>query len=222
MATVDIYIRERNGNREIQIPWLPETIEYESGGATAISYEIMDKGEITVPSGSGLAKIKWKSVFPGEGRTDTSLQRGQKRAPSYFHNVLEDWRQKGASLNILVTGYPINMDVYLSNYIATSGGAFGDMEYSVEFTEEKDIIITTTTTTTKRPASQKSSYMIKKGDTLWSIALRFLGAGSKWESIYTANKTIIESTAKKRGYTSSNNGRRIFPGVTIQIPNSYK
>ena len=32
---VDIYIRERNGSREIRIPWLPERVVYTSGGTVA-------------------------------------------------------------------------------------------------------------------------------------------------------------------------------------------
>ena len=219
---VDIYIRERNGSREIRVPWLPSAIEYESGGIITASYDILDKGPIEVPTGTGLAGVSWKSQLPGEKRTDMSMFRGKPKAPAYYHKIFESWRKKGTKLNVLVTGYPINIDVFLTDYSATPAGGFGDMEYSVTFTEDKDIIVkkekNTTMTETKRPAKTTTSYTIVKGDTLWGIARRFLGAGSKWSTIYNANKTIIENTAKSRGYNSSNNGWWIFPGVTIQIP----
>lgn len=219
---VDIYIRERNGSREIRVPWLPATIEYESGGIIVASYDIMNKGEVIVPTGTGLAEVSWSSQFPGKYRTDKSMLRGNQQQPSYYHKILESWRNNGTELNLMVTGYPINLDVYLESYSATPAGGFGDMEYSVTFKEDKNIVIQTekqkTTSGTKRPAQKTTSYTIKSGDTLWAISRQFLGAGSKWKTIYDANKTIIEATAKKYGKSSSDNGWWIYPGVTINIP----
>ena len=221
---VDIYIRERNGSREIRIPWLPSQIKYESGGAIIATYDILNQGEVGIPSGTGLARISWDSQFPGENRTDSSMLRGKKRKPSYYHKILESWKDKGTPLNLMVTGYPINMDVILEDYSAAPAGGFGDLEYSVAFMEDLDLTIKTkknttkTTSQEKRPAETTTAYTIKKGDTLWAIAQRFLGSGTKWKTIYEANKAIIESTAKKYGKSSSNNGWWIYPGVTIQIP----
>ena len=49
-------------------------------------------------------------------------------------------------------------------------------------------------------------------------AQKYLGKGSQWQTIYNANKEIIEQTAKKYGKSSSNNGYWIFPGITLTIP----
>lgn len=223
---VDIYIKEKNGSREIRIPWLPTSIEFTSGGTTVATYDILDKGPVEVPTGSGLATISWQGIFPGVNRVNLSLLRGSRQEPSYFHNILEDWRKKGTALNVLVTGYPINKDVYLSNYDATAGGGFGDMEYTVEFKEDKDLTITTKKTTTSKDKSSSSknttkkttTYTLKKSDTLWKVAKKFLGSGKKWKKIYTANKTIIEKTAKKHGKKSSNNGKYLYAGTKIKIP----
>lgn len=227
MANVDIYIRERNGSREIRIPWLPEEIEYKSGGTIVASYDIMNKGEVAVPTGSGLATVTWKSEFPGAARTDRSMMRGSWKAPSNYHKILEDWRKKQTKLTLIVTCYPINLDVFLEDYKATPVGGFGDMEYQVSFTEDLDLTITSTKAETdsnngeeetKRPAETTTAYTIKSGDTLWDIAEKNLGGGANWQAIYDANKEIIESTAKEHGKSSSDNGWWIYPGVTIQIP----
>lgn len=225
---VDIYIKERNGTRQIRVPWLPATIEYKAGEQVAATYDILNRGEVQVPSGSGLAKISWESQFPGKNRSRTYLMRGTWADPATYHKILESWLTKGTSLNVLVTGYPINKDVLLTSYTATPAGGFGDIEYSVEFTEDRDITITSKGPSTsknkdknsqpKRKTTSYTTYTIKQSDTLWGIAKKELGNGSREREIYDLNKSIIESTAKKRGLRSSNNGWWIFAGTKIQIP----
>lgn len=78
---------------------------------------------------------------------------------------------------------------------------------------------TTKKTTTKKKAATKS-YTVKKGDCLWNIAKKYYGSGAKWKTIYNANKSVIESTAKKYGKKSSSNGHWIYPGTKLTIPNA--
>lgn len=225
---VDIYIRERNGTREIRIPWLPEEIVYDSGDAITATYDIMNKGEVAVPTGSGLAIVSWTSTFPGENRTDDSMLRGKWKNPKTYHNILEDWREKGTPLNLMVIGYPINIDVTVKTYKGTAAGGFGDMDYDVYFLEHRAITITSTkektstkSSTPKRTTPTPTTYTIKKGDTLWKIAAmpKHYGKGSQWTKIYNANKTIIENTAKKyRKGKGSDKGHWIYPGTKLTIP----
>lgn len=220
---VDIYITERNGNREVRIPVLPETIKSAAGDTTFYTYDIMGKGEMSIPSGVGLSSHSWSSFFPGKNRTDDSILRGSWQDPATYHNTFMDWKKKGSLLNLLVTGYPINVDVYIEKYSAEASGAFGDMPYEITFKAVGETVtaISTTSASTpapKRTAEKNDSHTIKPGDTLWGIAQKELGKGSLWQTIYNANKEIIEQTAKKYGKSSSNNGHWIFPGITLKIP----
>lgn len=226
----DIYITEKTGARvaqRIRVPWLPASIKYESGGMITANYEIMDRGDVEIPTGTGLVKISWESQFPGRNRTDTGLQRGTWKDPEIYHKRFEQWKRDGTTLNLMVTGYPINIDVNLSKYSATPAGGFGDMEYSVEFTEVRSMNIsnevkekTDQNTTAQREEPKYDTYTIKKGDTLWGIAKRTYGSGAQYTKIYNANKDIIEKEAKAHGFQSSNNGNRIWPGTVLQIPKS--
>ena len=223
---VDIYIREKSGKREIRIPILPEEIPFHNGETIFIAHTIMGVGEVAVPSGTELAPYSWESEFPGALRKNSSMQRGPWKDPKTYDSILKDWKKKGTELNLLVIGYPINVDVYLKTYNPTATGPFGDISYEIGFVEAREISIktskvkaaTSTTSTAKRPAATSKTYTIKSGDTLWKIAKKFYGKGSKWNTIYKANKDIIEKTAKKRGKKSSSNGHWIYPGVKLTIP----
>lgn len=226
---VDIYLREKSGSREIRIPILPEEIKIESGSTIFATVDIMQKGEVAVPTGTELSTYSWDSEFPGAPRKNDSLLRGYWKEPKTYHAILEDWKKSGTELNLLIVGYPyINADVYVKEYQPTLSGAFGDISYKVAFICAAKTTITATTTTgggTQRPASTSKSYTIKQGDTLWSISLKHYGTGSKWQVIYNANKDIIEKTAKTRWKAAginrdSQNGKWIFPGITITIPNA--
>ena len=56
------------------------------------------------------------------------------------------------------------------------------------------------------PAVEPEYYVIKSGDTLWGIASKFLGNGSKYPEIFEANREVIEDPDK------------IFVGQKIRIP----
>jgi len=57
-------------------------------------------------------------------------------------------------------------------------------------------------------SSDSQFYTIESGDTLWAIAAKFLGNGSKYPEIFEANREVIEDPDK------------IFPGQKIRIPSS--
>lgn len=221
---IDIYIAEIGGNRTIRIPWLPEFIECKSGGTVRATYDILDRGPVSVQTGTGLREYTWKSEFPGANRgTDVSMLRGTWEPPSYYLNILEDWRQKRAKLHLMVIGYPINLNVILDDYTAKPTGGFGDIEYELKFIEHRDIVIKATVIETppKRPEGETASttsYTVVSGDNLWDIATAKLGKGSRNKEIYNLNKDIIESTAKKYGRKSSNNGWWIYPGTVLKLP----
>ena len=110
-------------------------------------------------------------------------------------------------------------------------GAYGNIEYSITFVQKKPLQIYTTNElkiakfvkkTKPRNDSGGSfggdTYTVVSGDTLWGIATKKLGNGSKWNVIYDANSGTIEAEARKRGKASSDHGHWIWPGEILTIP----
>lgn len=220
---VDIYIKEADGKREIRIPWLPDKISCSYGEVTMASYDILNRGEVVKPTGVGLATYSWESIFPGLYREDTGMLRGKYYPPSHYKSILRQWMENGTKLTLIVLGCDINTPVYITNFTTEASGGFGDFTYNISFKQARTIRITSTkvkkqTTTSRSDTKLKSeSYVVKKGDTLWSIARAKLGNGALWTTIYKTNKAIIESTAKKHGLRGSENGHWIFPGTKLVI-----
>lgn len=52
----------------------------------------------------------------------------------------------------------------------------------------------------------KDKYIVQPGDTLWSIARRFIGCGARWPMIYSCNRRCIKDPDL------------IYPGQTIVVP----
>lgn len=220
---VDIYIREIDGDREIRIPVLPEQIDSKFGETSFVTYDILNRGPVAVPSGTGLATHAWESEFPGN--SSHPALRGDWQAPKIYHDILQSWRDNGTPLNLLVTGYPINDDVYIADYTGKETGAFGGMTYAISFLKKRDITIkkSVVKSSSKRSNKKTLTYTVREGDTLWSIAQKFYGTGTGWHTIYLANRDIIESTAKARWKAAgisrdSERGKWIFPGTKLTIP----
>lgn len=224
---IDIFLKEITSQRKFQFPSLPPelTIKLENNYS---SYSLLDYGEITIPNGKAPSDISWEGTFYGESRKNMPFLIRKWISPTSAYNTLKKWKENQTPLRLVVADTPINIDVTIKSFEATPTGGFGDYNYSillVEYEDKKVKVVkkaaSTTTknpTTTKRPTTQSKTYTIKSGDTLWDISVKFYGTGTKWTTIYNKNKSIIESTAQKRGFSSSNNGHWIFPGTDLIIP----
>ncbi|MET7718011.1 cutinase family protein [Streptomyces sp. NPDC005407] len=69
---------------------------------------------------------------------------------------------------------------------------------------------------------ERPSHTVVAGDTLSALAEKAYGDASKWQTIYDANRSLIENAAQDhRGppvFGSSDNGHWIFPGTALVIP----
>lgn len=221
---MDIYITDIKSGTRVALSMLPDTVKLNASGKFQ-SYDIINAGEIKIPKGQNLTDISWgKTTLPGAKRRNMSyIKRQHWRAPNEIINTFERWRKNGTRIKLMVTETVINHDVYLESFTVEAAGGTGDYEYSISFTEAKDMMVYTVSelglqpksatnsnvSSGTRPAPPKANtYTVVGGDTLWAIAKKFLGAGKRYMEIYNANKSTIGS-----------NPSLIYPGQVLTIPN---
>ena len=222
---VDILIREKDGDRGFYVPILPDKIEHKTGGVTSAEYDILNRGKVTVPTGTGLREVSWESLFPGINRTAPGLIRGgTPKAPAWYQQTLDDWRRQGTTLLLMVYCYPINLHVYVKDFSTTPTGGFGDLEYSVTFEERRELTLwpvkpeSGDQSEERTAAAAATTYTVKTGDCLWRIAKHTLGSGTRWQEIFYANQALLEATAKKYHSYCTLNHPIIYTGTVLTIP----
>lgn len=211
-------------------PALPEEIKGKSE-ANYQSFDIVSQGTVKVPKGTDAKEISWDGEFFGPSKKNEAIvRRNAWRDPIECVNILNDFIKNETVLNLIVTETWINMDVTISSFQPVAYGAYGNIRYSITFAEKKPLEIYDTnelkivafvkkTKPRSTPAkSSGTSYEVRNGDTLWGIASKKLGSGTKWTSIYNANAGTIEAAAKAHGKSSSDHGHWIWAGTVLTIP----
>ena len=221
-----------NGSK-FTFPALPEKVQGKYG-AKYQSFDIISQGTVKVPKGMDVAEFTWDGVFFGESKRDEPIvKKISWKEPNECGKILGSFMKNETVLNLIVTETWINVDVTISSFQPRPVGAYGNVEYSITFVQKKPLQIYTTDElkiakfvkkTKPRNDSGGSSggggstYTVVSGDTLWGIASKKLGSGSKWTQIYDANAGTIEAEAKKHGKSSSDHGHWIWPGEVLTIP----
>jgi len=231
---MDIKLIPAGSGSKFTFPALPEKVQGKYG-AKYQSFDIISQGTVKVPKGTDVAEFTWNGVFFGESkRNEPIVKKNSWKEPNECVKILNNFMKNETVLNLIVTETWINVDVTISSFQTRPAGAYGNVEYSITFVQKKPLQIYTTDElkiakfvkkTKPRNDSGGSSgggggstYTVVSGDTLWGIASKKLGSGSKWTQIYDANAGTIEAEAKKHGKSSSDHGHWIWPGEVLTIP----
>ena len=216
---LEVYIQEVEGGSILQLPMAPDRIQV-AAATRFLSYDIMNVGEHKIPSGEELTGFQWSGILPGEGRKDAPYVQAWQD-PATIQGKFSVWRNKGKKLKLTIPGTPINHAVFLVSYQCDYEGGMGDINYTIEFCVAKEVIVETesqaanqdsagagvkaTAPATQPPAAK--TYTVKSGDSLWRIAQKQLGSGTRWREIYDLNKSTIGS-----------NPNLIYPGQVYNLP----
>jgi LysM repeat protein len=207
----------RYGNENLQLPVNPSSFEVISPYGIEI-IEVDNLGEITIPKNRTLQEFRFESFLP-EKYDPAYCVHNRIIPPNDFIEIIEGWRDAEKPVRFTVTTTNINILVLIPEftYWPSPPGSPGEVKFSISLKEYRVPLVKKWTNSSppsksnkQRPPKQKEqpkTYVVRKGDNLWAIAKRFYGAGSKWPTIYAANKKVI-----------GKNPNLIYPGQKLVIP----
>lgn len=199
---VEIWLKDWD-DLYMQIPVNPSEIEYSSPyGMNTVS--IASLGDVIVPGERGNRQITFSSFFPRDYNPSYCEYEGFK-APWEWVEQIEKWRDIRKNLRIIISGTPISIPVYISEFTMQpeKAGNPGDVHYNITFIEYRPIRaeivqakkpIAGMSMASTRPISAKTqakTYVVMPGDSLYLIALKVYGDGGKLNIIHEANKATI-------------------------------
>ena len=216
------------GNVLLPIP--PKKLELKISNQNK-TYDLMNYSEINVLKNPGLTSIEFEVLLPNVKYPFAMYKNNFKNA-KYYLGILENLKvNKSAFQFIVIRKFPngnsifdTNIKVSIEDYTITDSTDEGFdtkvkiklkqyREYStktvqVTIKQYKPPVVTRTVTTNNTAASKPSgqNYTVKSGDCLWNIAKKYYGNGSKYTTIYNANRDKIK------------NPNLIYPGQVLWIP----
>lgn len=137
---MDIYLTNLKTKDRLRIPMLPEEISVKKANQFA-SYNIITIGDVRIPSGTSLDSFSWTATLPGKKRKNEPYVR-EWRKPNEIYKWITNLKAKNGKpvkARLLVTGTPINCDVYLQDFSPEPTGGYGDIEYSITLIQAKEI-----------------------------------------------------------------------------------
>ena len=215
MESYIVKIVDTVNKKEITLPMTPNELEL-SGSAIENSFNTIVSGGKPRPKGRSAYQHSFSGLIPDEG---FSVPMYSDITPFEFEELLMDWQEGrgpyNKKLRLIVSDTTINRMVYLKSYSIDYSGGGRMVRYVLEFTEWRDFEVKvydankTSTAQKKRPAAPlPKSYVVKKGDNLWSIARRYTGKGANWTQMWALNKNA----------SRSKNPNLIYPGEKLTIP----
>lgn len=205
----------KTSGKSFRFPVLPPSF-FINDTAIINKPDILNKGNISIFGGNGLKTVTISSFFPAENYSFCNYS----NFPSPYECVkaIEDWIVKGQDIRFIVTDTDINMHIMIESFEYGERAGSRDIEFTLTMVEFKQLTIGTNTSTssstggvrpTPDPPKQQRTHKVVKGDSLWSIAQRYYGNGSKYPTIKSANQSK---------YPSLKSNNLIYSGWELVIP----
>lgn len=189
--------------------------------------------EINLLKAAGLTEVSFELLLP---QTSYPFAAGAQSADYYlgllerlktekkpFQWIMNRQRPNGKAL------FYTNLTVSLEDYQITENAAEGfDITVKVTLKQykkygTKSVTITPPPSPAEKPvatvdagqrdtgsAPNVTAYTVKYGDCLWNIAKKYLGDGTRYTELYTANKAVIDA--------HHGGPNMIWPGDVLKIP----
>ena len=193
MNTRTVLLWHNNGEERIYFTVNPARLTVSRPNENRVRSLAMG-GTVNIWGGRGLREVKLTTFLPAP---NSPFYNGQE--PETVLAMLKSWQDSGDPVRLIISGTDIN-DAFLIEDVSETL-AEGDRDVGLTLTlreyKFKSALAAlaggsggaSPAATQKRTDERviPQTYTVKKGDTLWDIACRFFGDGTKWGSIAAKN-----------------------------------
>ncbi len=206
-----------NHEESFVLPVNPKTLELTEGNKNN-KLDLLNIGEINLIGNRGLKYLTISSFFPS---IDSHFNKLSKE-PIEYKNLLEKWKNSKRPIRVIISDLEINLAMAIENLVFTMNEGDKDIYFTIELAEYRFLNVPNISEDKtvmsnglkERPIEKKAplTYTVKSGDSLWAIAKKNYGDGTKYIELYEKNKTLI----------SSKNGNKvdkytIYPGQVLTL-----
>ena len=199
-----------------------------SRSASNADINIIGLGPATRKGQPGLISMEIKSFFPSYW---SPFHKYDLMPEDYINFIYDIWETENVNnkvAKLVTTGLDINFSMWfvIENFNYEYRGGEKDIYYTLSIKEYVPYGVSTaqinedfmagmaagrpvSTNVEDGSLSSTKTYVVSKGDSLWSIAKRCTGNGNNWQALYELNKDLIGS------------GTVIEPGMTLVLPDGW-
>lgn len=193
-----IWLSWNNQKEGFSLPVLPGEIGQTISGDGS-EHDVSGLGKINVIKDRGLARYQIESFFPDCICNDYPFITASRvfKPKQYVDYIMHWWETKRPIRLVIVTktmevNTPVSIESFEWKEVA---GSPGDIEYSLSLKEYRFYearrlpVDRNASTVPTRPDEriQPKTYTLAPGDSLWKVAQKMLGDGSRWRDIQKLN-----------------------------------
>ncbi|MCJ8008896.1 LysM peptidoglycan-binding domain-containing protein [Lederbergia wuyishanensis] len=216
-----IYFSVNNDKEGFQLPVNPEKVGVTNDG-DGEEFTIAKIGNVNVPKDGKLKTYEIESFFPSQ---QYSFVVTKAKNPDYYVDRIEKWKENKWPVRFIYMdgSFKINELVTVESFKYDETGGSADVNFTLQLKQYKDFspakmkvvkpkttnkakVVTKKTPPRQTKKPQPKTYSLVKGDSLWKVAQKFLGSGTRYPEI-----------AKLNGIKPSQY-RRLPIGLKVKIP----
>lgn len=136
---VNITLYDAKNDTYIQIPVIPETLDYGDGNPIVDTVKVINLGDVDFANGVELDTLTWSSFFPGRYDEGYCVIPDIKK-PTEYRNWFSTWKDESLVLQVIIPAFDINKTVKVQSFTWSGQGFEGDIAYSVTLKEYKVVV----------------------------------------------------------------------------------